>query len=181
MIQAADGNFYGTTGLGGPSNAGTVFKITPAGTETVLYSFTGGNDGGNPITALFQAADGNFYGTTPYGGPNNAGTFFKITLAGVETVLYSFTGGTDGGTPVAELIQAADGNFYGTTGLGGPSNAGTLFKVTPAGVETVLYSFTGGTDGGNPQGPRIYFPDRARRHEQTQARSLDSEAAREGA
>ncbi len=159
LIQAADGNFYGTTGTGGPSNAGTVFKITPAGVESVLYSFTGGNDGGNPVVELIQDTDGNFYGTTPYGGPSNAGTVFKITPAGIEAVLYSFTGGNDGGTPVAGLIQAADGNFYGTTATGGSSSAGTLFKITPAGVETVLYSFTGGNDGGSPQGRLIQADD----------------------
>ncbi len=76
MIQASDGNFYGTTYGGGPSNAGTVFKITPSGVESVLYSFTGGNDGGSPLAGLIQAADGNFYGTTQYGGPSNAGTVF---------------------------------------------------------------------------------------------------------
>ncbi len=97
-----------------------------------------------PLAGLIQAADGNFYGATEGGGPSNAGTVFKITPAGVETVLYSFTGGSDGWEPFAGLIQATDGNFYGTTTYGGSSNMGTVFKITPAGVETVLYSFTGG-------------------------------------
>jgi uncharacterized repeat protein (TIGR03803 family) len=152
LIQGSDGNFYGTTANGGPSIAGTVFKITPAGVETQLYSFTGGtSDGGTPNSALIQGSDGNFYGTTTYGGTADSGTAFKITPTGVETVLYSFTGGTgDGSGGFSSLIQGSDGNFYGTSVRGGIAGQGTLFKITPAGVETVLYSFTGGSDGSNP-------------------------------
>jgi uncharacterized repeat protein (TIGR03803 family) len=149
LIQGLDGNFYGTTSGGGASANGTVFNITPAGVETVLYSFTGGSDGSEPQAALIQATDGNFYGTTSGGGASGHGTVFKITSAGVETVLHSFAGGTDGSNPAAALTQGSDGNFYGTTYSGGSSNLGTVFKITPAGVETILHTFTSGTTDGN--------------------------------
>jgi uncharacterized repeat protein (TIGR03803 family) len=150
LIQANDGNLYGTTVGGGASNLGTVFKITLGGTETVLHSFVGGNsDGIQPGAALIQASDGNFYGTTPNGGPSNGGTVFKITLAGAESVLHFFTFlNTGASIPFAPLIQGTDGNFYGTSNSGGPANAGTIYKITPAGVETVLYSFAGGAADG---------------------------------
>jgi uncharacterized repeat protein (TIGR03803 family) len=153
LIQGGDGNFYGITSKGGTSNLGTVFEITSAGVETVLHSFVGGaTDGSLPAGALIQGSDGNFYGTTSNGGTNGYGTVFRITPAGIETVLYSFAGGTtDGISPSAALIQGSDGNFYGTTQAGGTSNSGTVFKITPLGVETVLHFFAGGTtDGGFP-------------------------------
>jgi uncharacterized repeat protein (TIGR03803 family) len=159
LIQGTDGNFYGTTIRGGTNGVGTVFKLTPAGVETVLYSFSGGADGDYPFATLIQGADGNFYGTTSQGGLNNDGTVFKLTPAGVETVLHSFAGGTDGQYPQAGLVQGTDGNFYGTTLNGGPNAVGTVFKITPAGAETVLYSFTGGTDGGNPYAGLIQGAD----------------------
>jgi len=160
LIQGSDGNFYGTTSSGGASSVGTVFKITPAGVETALHSFAGGtSDGGQPIAALIQGGDGNFYGTTSSGSANNTGTVFKITPAGVETVLHSFASGTDGFGPLAALIQGSDGNFYGTTSSGGTNNNGTVFKITPAGVETVFYSFSGGTDGSQPQAALIQGAD----------------------
>jgi uncharacterized repeat protein (TIGR03803 family) len=160
LIQGSDGNFYGTTALGGTSNEGTVFKITPAGAETELYSFAGGTDGSQPQAALTQGVDGNFYGTSVAGGVHGSGTVFKITPSGFETVLYSFTGGTDGGEPQAALIKGGDGNFYGTTSVGGASGQGTVFKLTPAGVETVLYSFAGGaTDGSGPYAALIQGSD----------------------
>ena len=161
LTLGSDGNFYGTTTFGGANNLGTVFKITPAGIETVIHSFAGGaNDGISPVAALVQGTDGNFYGTTQTGGPSGQGTVFKITSAGVEAVLYSFTGGTDGSNPYAAVIQGADGNFYGTTRSGGTSNNGTMFKVTPGGVETVLHSFAGGTtDGSFPQASVVQGAD----------------------
>jgi uncharacterized repeat protein (TIGR03803 family) len=159
VIQGSDGNFYGTAKLGGATNSGTVFKVTPAGVGTVLYSFAGGSDGANPFASLIQGSDGNFYGTTRIGGAMNFGTVFKITPAGVETVLYSFAGGTDGANPLASLIEGSDGNFYGTTVFGGATNSGTVYKVTQAGAETVLYSFAGGTDGVNPYGGVIQGSD----------------------
>src|SRR5882762_6437309 len=162
LIQAADGNFYGTTSQGGASNAGTVFQLTPAGTLAVLYTFTGGTtDGATPNAGLIQATDGNFYGTTANGGAFSTGTVFQLTPAGTLTVLHEFAGGTDGAAPVAGLIQAADGNFYGTTSQGGASNAGTVFQLTPAGTLTVLYAFTGGsTDGAAPYAGLIQASDR---------------------
>jgi uncharacterized repeat protein (TIGR03803 family) len=160
LIQGTDGNFYGTTVSGGThSNAGTVFKITPAGSETVLWSFGGGTDGTHPYAGLLQGVDGNFYGTTLTGGANTVGTVFKITPAGVETVLWSFGSGTDGTNPEAGLILASDGNFYGTTQNGGVNSAGTVFKITPAGAETVLYSFASSGDGTNPYAALVQGAD----------------------
>ena len=160
LTQGADGNFYGTTVLGGASNEGTVFKITPAGVETVIYSFTGGSDGGQPQAALIQGIDGDFYGTTIGGGASGQGTVFKITSSGFESALHSFTGGADGGVPQAALIQGVDGNLYGTTSVGGAGGEGALFKITPAGVETVIHSFAGGaTDGSHPYAALIQGAD----------------------
>ena len=159
LIQGNDGNFYGTTGSGGANNLGTVFKLTPEGVETILYSFAGGADGAGG-QGLVQGTDGNFYGTTG-GGVNNAGAVFRLTPEGVETILYSFTGssyaGPDGAYPVGQLLQGSDGNFYGVTELGGlPSpvvmdttTCGTVFKVTPEGIETILHKFSG-PDGCSP-------------------------------
>ena len=138
LVQGTDGNFYGTTRKGGINDNGTVFKMTPSGTETVLYRFNGGGDAANPWAGLVQGTDGNFYGTTAGGGSancsNGCGTVFKMTPAGVETVLYSFTGGTDGSSPFAGLVQGTDGSFYGTTQTGGDTHfscgCGTAFKLT---------------------------------------------------
>jgi len=144
LIQGADGNFYGTTSSGGAFNHGAIFKITPAGTVTTLYSFgASSTDGANPQAALIQATDGNFYGTASQGGgPRGDGVVFKITPGGTLTTLYGFSpGGPDGTTPAAALIQAADGNFYGTTSGGGADDQGTIFKITPGGTLTTLYSF----------------------------------------
>jgi len=153
LIQGNDGNFYGTTNIGGSGGYGTVFVITPSGTESVLYSFAGGSsDGANPWAGLTQGSDGNFYGTTTAGGANGEGTVFMITPSGAETVLYSFAGGSgDGAAPYGTLIQGSDGNFYGTTYSGGTSNLGTVFKITASGAETIVYSFAGGSsDGAHP-------------------------------
>lgn len=162
MIQGNDGNLYGTTATGGTPNAtcpkgcGTVFKVTPSGVETVLYSFGGApSDGQGPSGALVQASDGNFYGMTVaggstassgssncssatvilgrrniYNGYKGCGTIYRITPTGVETVLYSFgSAPEDGVEPTGALLLAADGNLYGTTTAGGAGNAGTVFKV----------------------------------------------------
>ena len=175
LVQGLDGNFYGTTVNGGANNWGTIFKITPAGTLTTLYSFCSlpnCTDGGIPNGGLVQATNGNFYGTTNYGGTSyqKVGTVFKITPAGKLTTLYSFCGNksycTDGANPVAGLIQATDGNFYGTTGGGGANNScggsgcGTVFKITSAGKLTTLYSFAGyPTDGAYPHAGLIQATD----------------------
>jgi uncharacterized repeat protein (TIGR03803 family) len=152
LVQGSDGNFYGTTYQGGASGLGTVFKLTPDGAETILYSFAGGSsDGANPYAGVIQGSDGNLYGTTYDGGANGLGTVFKLTPSGTETVLYSFAGGNnDGANPEAGLTLASDGNFYGATYLGGTANLGTVFKITPQGMETVLHIFAGGSgDGAN--------------------------------
>ncbi|HEY0745288.1 MAG TPA: choice-of-anchor tandem repeat GloVer-containing protein [Steroidobacteraceae bacterium] len=162
LIQGSDGNVYGTTGAGGASDDGTVFELTPSGTETVLHAFpkVGSSDGKIPYAGLIQGSDGNFYGTTYFGGSSAFGTVFKVTPSGTETVLYSFAGGSDGEHPYAGVIQGSDGNFYGTTYQGGASGLGTVFKVTPSGTETVLYSFAGGlSDGANPEAGVIQGSD----------------------
>lgn len=148
--------------IDGPFSSGTVFKITPAGKEKVLYSFTGGNgDGAFPIGALVRDNAGNLYGTTTDGGlfsPScstfGCGTVFKISPAGVETVLYRFTGaGVDGWFPAQGLVRDAKGNLYGTTGLGGQYSGGIVFKITPSGHEAIVHSFNLFTgDGGAPLG-----------------------------
>ncbi len=152
LVLGSDGNFYGTTYDGGIHGNGAVFQITPGGTETVIYSFDGSaGDGRNPHSSLLQATDGNFYGTTLLGGANGKGTVYRVTTSGVYTTLYSFgTSAGDGASPYAGLIQASDGNFYGTTHAGGANGEGTVFRVTPSGLLTTLYSFTGAGDGGNP-------------------------------
>ncbi|HEV2270232.1 MAG TPA: choice-of-anchor tandem repeat GloVer-containing protein [Steroidobacteraceae bacterium] len=161
LTAGSDGNYYGTTNSGGSANKGTVFKITPSGAETLLYTFTGGSDGGNPQNPLIQGSDGNFYGTTTAGGAHGDGAVFEITPSGTETVVYSFAGGTgDGSDPAAGLLQASDGNFYGTTNQGGSNGDGTVFEVTAAGVETVIYSFAGGaSDGAAPSASLIEGSD----------------------
>ena len=158
MIQATNGLFYGVTERGGTNDDGTVFQMSSDGTVTTLYSFTAGNDGAVPIAALTPGSDGNFYGTTYEGGLSNAGAIFKITPAGALTPLHTFTNGADGGHSYAALIQATDGNFYGTTASGGGKNgSGTVFQITPAGALTTLHIFTNGSDGAYPtrrRGPR---------------------------
>ena len=153
IIQASDGNFYGTTSTGGPSGKGAIFKITPDGTETILHLFAGGTtDGYNATGGLIEGTDGNFYGSTSAGGANGDGTVFEITPDGTETILYSFGAQPgDGQAPVGSLLQASDGNFYGFTSAGGNYNLGTVFRVTPGGTEIVLHPFYGGTsDGASP-------------------------------
>ena len=153
LIQGTDGNFYGTTYSGGAHSSGTVFKITSGGTLTTMYSFTGAADGAAPEAVVIQATDGNFYGTTSAGGGVSGtayGTVFKLTPGGALTTLYTFTG-AGGQTPYSGLIQATDGNFYGTTSGGGGHSAGTVFKITPGGTLTTVYSFTNGGDGSGPQ------------------------------
>ncbi len=157
LVQATDGNLYGTTGADGANGrGGTVFRITPRGTLTTLYSFCsqdGCADGSVP-NALIQATGGNFYSTTYLGGAYDYGTVFKITPRGTLTTLYSFcsqSGCPDGRLPSVGLMQATDGNFYGTTPLRGiHSQGGTVFKITPRGRLTKLYSFC--TQSGCPDG-----------------------------
>jgi uncharacterized repeat protein (TIGR03803 family) len=143
LIADAAGNLYGTTHNGGTSGYGTVFQLDSSGTLTVLHSFTGGNDGAYPEAGLLADAAGNLYGTTYGGAAGGEGTVFQVTLSGALTVLHSFTGGSDGGRPVADLLADAAGNLYGTTGLGGatascPGGCGTVFELTaPASLSGV--------------------------------------------
>ena len=120
LIQASDGNLYGTTVNGGIYGNGTVFQIGTNGSFTSLYSFTGGNDGANPVASLIQASDGYLYGTTEYGGNYGDGAVFQMSTNGSVTSLYSFTGGSDGGYPAAGLIQAGNGYLFGTASGGRP-------------------------------------------------------------
>jgi len=130
-----------------------VITMAQGQTFTLLYTFTSGADGGDPIGGLIMDPQGNLYGTTAEGGnpacPHGCGTVFKLDPAGHETVLYSFAG-MDGEYPRASLLRDAQGNLYGTTASGGAAGWGTVFKVDPSGTETVLYSFTGAGDGGSP-------------------------------
>ncbi len=151
-IEGADGNFYGTTCVNclGPigNGNGSIYKISPSGAFTVLYDFDGAH-GEFPNDPLVQGTDGNFYGTTEYGGANGYGVVFKITPAGKVTVLHNFDL-THGGYPFAPLVQGADGDFYGTAEAGGSVGSGVVFKVTPAGKFTVLHDMNMTTDGANP-------------------------------
>ena len=149
--KALDGNFYGTTKNGGPANRGTVFRMTPAGVTTILHAFTGGADGFEPLAALVSAPDGTLYGTVSLGGSPGAGGVFTIAMGGTFSMLHTFVGSPEGVVPQAGVIQGNDGNFYGTTSGGGESGAGTVFKMTPAGVITVLHAFNY-TDGSGPFG-----------------------------
>jgi uncharacterized repeat protein (TIGR03803 family) len=149
LIRDAQGNLYGTTASGGAYGYGTVFKMKPSGAESVLYSFKAGADGAYPHASLIQDTQGNFFGTTEQGGASGYGAVFMLSPSGSENVLYSFTGGADGAFPDASLIADAEGTFYGTTTQGGDYGYGTVFTLSPSGVEKVLHSFTG-ADGSEP-------------------------------
>ena len=164
VIEGTNGDFYGTTSIGGYDytsklGCGTVYKIASGGTPIILHTFCSEAqcpDGAQPYANLVQGTGGAFYGTTSLGGdftchaPDGCGTVFKITAGGTLTTLYTFEG-ADGAAPYAGLILATDGNFYGTTKLGGPNNDGTIFELTPEGVLTTLHTFAG-TDGDVPNG-----------------------------
>ena len=142
LIQAADGNLYGTTSQGGAHNCGTIFKMTTSGTLMHSYSFKCGADGAYPYGYLMQASDGNFYGITTGDFVTSFGTVFKLAQSGVVSTIYAFPGATfDGQSPLGGLVQGTDGNLYGTTQLGGTDGNGTIFQVTLSGAYTSLYSF----------------------------------------
>jgi uncharacterized repeat protein (TIGR03803 family) len=186
MVLGTDGSFYGTTYAGGNANssAGTVFKISPSGKLTTLYTFcatTGCPDGAQPFGQLLEGPDGNFYGTTSAGGgspicPGGCGTVFRISPSGALQTLHVFTAnGGDGGIPVAGLTLGPDRDFYGTTSTGGnygiwcvdyvqEYGCGTVFKVTPTGYETILYRFCADgyfcvTDGAFPYAALVLGSD----------------------
>ncbi|MEY2854586.1 MAG: hypothetical protein RL030_1718, partial [Pseudomonadota bacterium] len=141
LVQANDGNLYGTTYLGGKDGRGTVFKQTLSGTLTTLYGFPSGKAAPMlPYAGLVQAPDGNLYGSTMRGGAADAGTVFRLTLAGELTVLHEFTG-KDGQNPEGTLIVGHDGNLYGTTLIGGESDRGVIYRIATGGTYTLLYSF----------------------------------------
>lgn len=166
LVQGTDGNLYGTTSNGGATGRGTVFKVTPGGTLSTLYNFCSEAncvDGSIPQAGLVLGVDGNFYGTTMFGGTgttycgSGCGTVFQITPTGAFTTLHSFcTLSTclDGYAPNSGLVQGTDGNFYGTTpNGGGPSLQGTVYKITPGGSLTPLHAFcteSGCADGETP-------------------------------
>jgi uncharacterized repeat protein (TIGR03803 family) len=152
-VQGSDGNFYGTTFIGGTNNHGTVFRFSPNGSYTSLYSFVGSpTDGAHPLAALVQGSDSNFYGTTFAGGTVNSGTVFRISPSGSYSNLYSFGSHTNDGLSIhAGLVQGSDGNLYGTTEKGGTAGLGTVYRISTSGTYTSLYSFVGPpADGANP-------------------------------
>ena len=166
LIGDPAGNLYGITGAGGGFTScgdsfgcGTVYKVNPQGRETVLYRFTGGADGGNPNVDLVRDPAGNFYDTTYTGGAFGVpGTVFELNKAAKnEAVLYSFKGyPKDGGNPQAGLVRDAAGNLYGTTYGGGGAASGIVFKIDPSGAETILHTFVGTSkDGANPLAPLV--------------------------
>ena len=163
VIRDSAGNFYGVSKSGGSYNSGTVFKIDTQYKETVLYTFTGGADGGAPETRLLRDKAGNLYGVASMGGNTacasthvtGCGVVFKVDTSGKYSVLYSFSGSTDGWDPAAPLTMDSKGNLYGTTIFGGDAcNCGTLFKLDTTGTFSVLHTFLGNeqSDGEDPQG-----------------------------
>jgi len=153
LVQGPDGNYYGTTAQGGVNGNGTVFRVTANGVYTVLYAFQGSPDGQNPQTGLYLASDGNFYGTTARGGSYGGGTVFRVSSTGVFTCFIPSPGN---GRRFSKrgVIEGSDGNLYGATVSGGAINAagftgyGTIFQMTPDGVLTTVYTFTGGDADG---------------------------------
>jgi uncharacterized repeat protein (TIGR03803 family) len=155
LIMDGSGNLYGTAvdfgqDEGCSRQCGTIFSMTPKGREQVIYTFHG-SDGAAPMGSLLADASGNLYGATAYGGGNcQCGVVFKVATGGAETVLHRFSGGNDGLFPLSGVIGDSRGNLYGTTEHGGASNDGIVFRIAPDGTEKVLHTFTGGSDGSNP-------------------------------
>ncbi len=155
LVQGSDGFLYGTTFYGGTNGAGTIYKISISGNFKAIATF-GGIFGANPFGPLIEGGDGNFYGLASRGGTNAGGVLFKVSPSGTQTILHNFTGGTDGSNPVGGLVQATDGNLYGTNDLGGAFGWGILFCYSPGAVPTgqtrfhVLHDFNPAT-GASPQ------------------------------
>lgn len=159
LTLAKDGNFYGITYSGGAYGYGTIFKMNPSGTYTVLRSMNRTPDGGNSYSSLTEGKDGDLYGITYGGGTYSYGTIFKITTTGTFTVLRHLNSATDGSSAQGDLIQAADGNFYGMCFYGGVNGNGTIFKISPTGAFSVLRSLSWITDGSNPLGSLMQNTD----------------------
>ena len=158
-VEGPDGNYYGTTcpGCNGEGGYGSIYKITPSGIFSLLYAFDNAH-GANPNDPLVFGADGNFYGTTEFGGANGAGEVFKISPAGVPALLHSFDA-ANGELPIAPLIQASDGNFYGTTTNGGTHGYGVVFRMSPAGKFSIVHEMNGTSDGGAPYAGLVQATD----------------------
>jgi uncharacterized repeat protein (TIGR03803 family) len=157
VIQGRDGFLYGTTEYGGSANLGTVFRATLDGAVTMLHSFDGGAEGARPTAALVQSRDGNYYGTTKYGGSAGRGTVFRLTTIGTITTVHSFQPGE--ASQPSGLIEGLDGRFFGSSRAGGTSNHGTVFRIASDGTYTTLHSFPGGAGGTFPVGGVIQAID----------------------
>jgi uncharacterized repeat protein (TIGR03803 family) len=165
VISDSAGNLYGTTGLTTEdcldTGCGSVFELGADGTYSTIYTFHGGADGGLPSSALIRDSNGNFYGTTGYGGDmtcnksTGCGTVFKVAPDGTEQVIYAFKGGSDGIWPIGNLVLDSGGNLYGTAWKGGSATYGVVFKIGPDGTESLLHTFTGQPDGIVPRGGLI--------------------------
>ena len=172
LVLGTDGAFYSTSyNSGGGLGAGAVYQFSAAGVVTVLHGFNDTPDGDMPNGGLVLGSDGNFYGTTEYGGTSHLGTAYRISQDGTYEELVSFDN-SNGAQPFGQMIQATDGNFYGTTVSGGSLLNGTVFQLTPAGVLTTVYNFTySGSDGAQPKGTLVQGADR-RLYGTTQAGGL---------
>ncbi len=157
MIKGNDGNYYGTTSAGGTNNAGTIYQMTPAGALTTIASFDGINNGAIPYGALYEDAEGNFYGTTSAGGTYDFGVVFKLNAGGALVPLVTFDG-TNSATPYAGMVPGADGQLYGTTSGEGGGGYGTVFRVSLGGAFTNLVWFDG-VNGYSPYGPLLLASD----------------------
>jgi len=155
LIQDKKGNFYGSDLFGGANGDGTVFRFNAKGKVKVLYTFTGLNDGEFPEHGVVSDRAGNLYGVTAFGGADGNGTIYKIAKDGTFSVLYTFTGGADGGFPYGGLAIDKGGNLYGSADDGGTDGVGTVFELASDGTYTVLYNFTDGSDGANPEGDML--------------------------
>jgi uncharacterized repeat protein (TIGR03803 family) len=173
LVLGTDGAFYSTSyQSGGVVGAGAVYQFSAAGVVTVLHGFNDTPDGGTPNGGLVLGSDGNFYGTTEYGGTSHLGTAYRISQGGTYEELISFDN-SNGAQPFGQMIQATDGNFYGTTVGGGSLSNGTVFQLTPAGVLTTVYNFTySGSDGAQPKGTLVQGADK-RLYGTTQAGGLN--------
>jgi uncharacterized repeat protein (TIGR03803 family) len=156
LVRDFAGNLYGTTGNGGTSYGGVVFKLDPAGKETILHDFAGPPADSSGPNGLVRDLAGNLYGTTTGGSGADYGVVFKVEPSGKETILHRFTGmPSDGSFPSARPLRDFAGNLYGTTDSGGTSGWGVVYKIDPNGNETILYSFHGGAGGGTPLGGEL--------------------------